>query len=248
MRALAVIRALGPIDAKLIRRDSFLGWVLFLPLLLAAVVRWGVPWLTDWLAATVGFDLVPYHMLIASYVVVLMVPILVGQIIGFLLLDERDDDTMTALLVSPLPLEGYLAYRIGLPLLGCMLMAMLALVLTDLVYVPFTLLAPIALLYALETPMLTLFMASVCQNKVQGFAFIKAVGALPLLAAVAYFVDGPWQYLAGVIPPFWPLKAFWLASEGGASFAYWAVVALGLVFHVVLLAVQLRHFRRVLHR
>ena len=36
MRALAVIRALGPIDAKLIRRDSFLGWVLFLPLLLAA--------------------------------------------------------------------------------------------------------------------------------------------------------------------------------------------------------------------
>ncbi len=86
MRALAVLRALGPIDAKIIRRDSCLGWVLFLPLLIAALVRWGVPWLTDRLEATVGFDLVPYHMLIASYVVVLMVPLLVGQIIGFLLL------------------------------------------------------------------------------------------------------------------------------------------------------------------
>ena len=247
MNALSVIRALGPIDARSIRRDSYLGWVLFLPLGIAALVRWGVPWLTEWLAVAHDFDLTPYHMLITSYAVVLMVPLLLGQILGFLLLDERDDDTLTALLVTPLPLEGYLAYRIGLPLLSGMLLSVLAVILTGLVELPFSLLVPIALLYALETPILTLLMASVCENKVQGFALIKAVGAAPLLAAAAYFLDEPWQYAAGLIPTYWPLKAFWLASEGSTA-ACWGVIAVGLAAHVALLAVLLRRFDRVLHR
>jgi fluoroquinolone transport system permease protein len=115
MRTLAVIRALAPIDAKSIRRDSYLGWVLLIPLGIAALLRWGVPGLTDWLAVSLDFDLAPYYVLITSYAAALMVPLLIGQLLGFLLLDERDDDTLTALLVTPLPLEDYLAYRIGLP-------------------------------------------------------------------------------------------------------------------------------------
>jgi fluoroquinolone transport system permease protein len=247
MRALAVIRALAPIDAKSIRRDSYLGWVLLIPLGIAALVRWGVPRLSDWLAVSLDFDLAPYYVLITSYAVALMVPLLIGQLLGFLLLDERDDDTLTALLVTPLPLEDYLAYRIGLPLLGCTLLVMLAVLATDLVQLPLTLLGPIALLYALEAPMLTLLMASVCENKVQGFALVKAVGAVPLLSAAAYFLEEPWQYAAGVIPTFWPVKAFWLASEGSSA-AFWAVFAAGLAVHVVILALLLRHFGRVLHR
>ena len=247
MRTLAVIRALAPIDAKSIRRDSYLGWALLLPLGIAALVRWGVPWLTDWLAVSLDFDLVPYYVLITSYAAALMVPLLIGQLLGFLLLDERDDDTLTALLVTPLPLEDYLAYRIGLPLIGCTLLVMLAVLATDLVRLPFTLLGPVALLYALEAPMLTLLMASVCENKVQGFALVKAVGAAPLLAAASHFLEEPWQYAAGVIPTFWPLKAFWLASEGSSA-EFWGVFAVGLAVHVALLALLLRHFSRVLHR
>ncbi len=247
MRALAVVRALAPIDAKNIRRDSYLGWALFLPLGIAALVRWGVPWPSDWLALTLDFELAPYYVLITSYAVALMVPLLIGQLLGFLLLDERDDGTLTVLLVTPLPLEGYLAYRVGLPLLTCSLLVALAVHATDLAGLPFTLLGPIALLYALEAPMLTLLMASVCENKVQGFALVKAVGAAPLLAAAAYFLEEPWQYAAGVIPTFWPLKAFWLASQGSST-AYWTVIAVGLALHGALLALLLRHFSRVLHR
>ena len=38
-----VVRAIGPIDVKSVRRDSLLRWVLLLPLLLAAAVRWVLP-------------------------------------------------------------------------------------------------------------------------------------------------------------------------------------------------------------
>ena len=41
-----------------------------------------------------------------------------------------------------------------------------------------------------------------------------------------------------------------LASLGAdvRAMVRWAVISLGIVFHVALLTVQLRHFRRVLHR
>ena len=39
------------------------------------------------------------------------------MVLGFLLLDQRDDQTLTALQVTPLSLNGYLAYRISLPML-----------------------------------------------------------------------------------------------------------------------------------
>jgi fluoroquinolone transport system permease protein len=45
-----------------------------------------------------------------SFLVVVM-PALVGMVIGFLLLDQRDDQTLAALQVTPLTLNGYLIYR-----------------------------------------------------------------------------------------------------------------------------------------
>ena len=44
-------------------------------------------------------------------------PGIVGMVIGFLLLDERDAQTLKALRVTPLSIRRYLAYRITLPLL-----------------------------------------------------------------------------------------------------------------------------------
>jgi len=45
-----------------------------------------------------------------------MCPITFGVLIGFLLLDEKDDDTLTALQVTPLSTNGYVAYRVAVPI------------------------------------------------------------------------------------------------------------------------------------
>lgn len=246
MNPVAILKTLGPIDAKTIRRDSFLRWFLFIPLLLGAGLYWGLPALSQWLLGEHDFDLAPYHTLIVSYLVVLMVPLILGQVLGFVLLDERDDGTLRALLVTPMSIEGYLAYRIGLPLLGSSVIAVAVLVLANLAPLPWYQLGPIALLYAIETPIMTLLMAGLCENKVQGFAFSKTVGNLLLIPVAAYFVDPPWQYLAGVFPTFWPLKAFWLASEGAPG--YWTTIAVGLAVHVAVLAWLVKRFNRNIRR
>lgn len=246
MTAVAILKTLAPIDAKAIRRDSLLRWMLLIPLLLIAALQWGLPALSEWLATSHGFDLAPYHTLIVSYLIVVMGPVLIGQVLGFMLLDERDDDTLRALLITPLPIEGYLAYRIGLPMLASAVVTMGALAFLDSVPLPWHQLAPIAVLYAIEAPIIALIMVGMCSNKVQGFAFSKASGQVLMLPAAAWFLDPPWQYAAGVFPTYYPLKAFWLASAGAPG--YWLAIAIGLIVHIAVLAWLIRRFNRNIHR
>ena len=67
MRPLTVIRALGPIDARSVARDSLLAWFVFVPLVIGLMLRWLLPRLTAWSAAEFDFALEPYHPLIVSY-------------------------------------------------------------------------------------------------------------------------------------------------------------------------------------
>ena len=47
--ALRALRGLGPIDLKSVRRDSLLGWMLLIPLLIGLLYRYGVPPTGAWL-------------------------------------------------------------------------------------------------------------------------------------------------------------------------------------------------------
>ncbi len=244
MNAMTTLRALGPIDLKSIGRDSFLLWMLALPIGVAALLRWGIPALSSWLEAQAGFVLEPYYPLILGWYF-LMVPILIGTVLGFLLLDERDNHTLTALLVTPLSLESYLTYRIGIPLVLCTAVEFAMLPFLNLGPIPWLAIGPIAVLAALEAPIFALLVASIAQNKVQGFAVMKALGSVQFAPIVGWFIAPPWQYLAGIVPVYWPSKAVWEASAGRPSLAF---VGIGLVLHVALLMGLMRRYQTIARR
>lgn len=243
MRAAAVFRALGPIDARSVFRDSLLAWMVAMPLAVGLLLRLATPAVGAWLARDFAFDLSAYTTLLMSYFVVGQAPAIVGFVIGFLLIEERDDGTLTALLVTPLSETAYLRWRIGVPLLACTAVTVAAFEIAGLVPLAWPWLLAVCALAALEAPMLALFLAVFAADKVQGFALLKGVGGLLLAPAAAWFLPLPWQWAAGVVPSYWPMKAFWLVVEGSPGAG--AVLAAGLVFHLALLALLLRRFRRV---
>ena len=91
MNVVNIFRSLGPIDLKSIRRDNTLQWMIFIPILSALILRWGVPPLTVRLTESYGFDLERYYPVLLAYFFVITCPIIFGVLIGFLLLDEKDD-------------------------------------------------------------------------------------------------------------------------------------------------------------
>jgi fluoroquinolone transport system permease protein len=246
VRAGQVLRALGPVDARSIGRDSLLAWMAVVPLLLGLLVRWLLPQVDAFLFERFGLDFVGYHHLVASYFFILLVPMTVGLVVGFLLLDERDDQTLSALLVTPLTTRAYLLYRLGLPVLLGTGMTAAAIAIAGLVTVGWLPLALVLLLAAVETPVMSLFLAAFAENKVQGFALVKGLGAVLLAPVVAWFVDMPWQLLAGVVPSYWPIRAYWSAASPGPDF--WIYLAVGFAYHGLLLVWLLRRFEAFLRR
>ncbi len=244
MRAIDVLKALGPIDARSVRRDALLRWIVMYPLALALLVRWGAPALALWLAVQFQFDLTIYWALFMSFVL-LMVPIFTGIVIGFLLLDQRDDDTLTALQVTPLTLNGYLVYRITVPILLTVAMIMVLIPLAGLVEMGLIPLFFAALEVAPLAPIFALFFATFAKNKVQGFALMKGAGILMYPPMIAYFISSGWQWAFGLFPTYWPVKLFWMleAGERGA----WLCFLIGLAYQFCLLTALLRRFNRVMH-
>ena len=241
MRTLMLWGIFGRNDLRLVRRDSMLAFLVAYPLVWSLVSRWAVPALAQWLRPT--FELPPYYPLIASYLLVLAPPLAYGSVIGFLLLDERDDGTMTALRVAPVPFDGYLAYRFLIPIVLGVAIVWVVVPLAGIVSISFPALTAVALVAAMEGSIMALFLGAMAGDKVEGFALAKAAGVVPAAAGVAYFVETPWQLLFGIVPTYWPAKAFWIATEGGQGFMTFLIV--GLLFHLALLWALLRRFDRL---
>jgi fluoroquinolone transport system permease protein len=248
MNAFQILRRIGPFDLKNVRRDSLLVWMVIMPLFLAGVLRWAAPQIVDLVQTQMGMDWSPYvGPIVGGYFFVLFTPVLFGIVIGFLLLDERDDRTLLALRVTPMPMASYLAYRLTLPLTLSFLMTLVVFPLFGLVEVNLANIVLPALVAALEAPIFALYLASFGKNKVEGFALMKASGPLLILPMVAYFVSTPWEYLFAVLPTYWPIKLYWSFIEPGmhGSPIIWAVGAV--IWHVALIALLLRRFNTVMN-
>jgi len=245
MNALTILRSLGPIDSRVIRRDSMLRWMLFMPLLMGLIYRFGIPWLSQAILSQFNIDLTPYLALIYS-ILVLLTPVLFGTMIGFLFLDERDDGTLTALQVTPITLNGYLGYRLGLPVALSILLLPPTFWLAGLTSFSLPEMLLLSIVAAPLAPLYTLFMGVFATNKVQGFAIVKASGVFIILPLVAYFVYMPWQLIFGLLPTYWPLKVYWLLDAGQSG--AWIFILVGLAYQLLLISVLLRRFNRVMRR
>jgi fluoroquinolone transport system permease protein len=221
MRLLALARSAAGVDWKNVRRDDLLAGVGIAPFALALAFRLGLPPLGALLDRELGFDLAPYHPLLASFYL-LLAPSMAGMVTGFLLLDERDGGVLTALRVTPIPLAGYLAVRLAAPLLVGGLVTVAGYPLAGIAPLPLADLAPLALVAALNAPATALFLAAFADNKVTGFALVKILNTIAFVPIAAWFVGPPWQLLAGLVPTFWPLKMTWVAAAGGPYGLYLA--------------------------
>ncbi len=99
---------------------------------------------------------------------------LAGTALGLMALDEKDNRTLIALQVTPLPLRHYMTYRVGLPMAFSFLTSLLNVVLLH-SFLPYPDWGGMALVAILEFLPLT-----------------KALGLFIILPVIAYFVPEPW--------------------------------------------------------
>src|SRR5690554_1900030 len=246
-------------DYKNITRDPMLIMMSFALLLIILLVRTVLPDLTAFLREDLGFNLFPYYSFIAGFLT-LITPMLFGTVMGFVLLDERDEGILTYISVTPLRKRGFLLYRLFLPVIFSVLCSLLFLGTTLLIPFSFCWLLPITVVASLEAPMLTLFLAAFADNKVEGLALAKGMGILYIAPFIGRFVESNWQLLAGISPPYWITKAveaFWAGATSGINtnsgtmtascqdpVSFWFYITGGLIVHLVVICLLVKRFEQ----
>ncbi len=162
---------------------------------------------------------------------------LIGWVVGFLLLEDRDEGTLLALAVTPVGQGGVLSFR--LIAAGCLSAVLAAATL------PFVLpgLDPVRALGALvlvglSGVLATVALPALARNKVEGLALTK-VSNLAILVPLAALLPAPFRYLFGWLPSYWLGEL--LLVEAGPLVASLAV-AVGAVLHLAAIALLIRRF------
>ena len=168
---------------------------------------------------------------------IVMIPFIFSFISAFLILDERDEHILTVLRVMPISRNSYLIYRMFFMSFFAFIVLLIFPLLSGLA--DFTLSSylayiPVAILFALFTPLSALLVASFATNKVQAFAIFKIGGTVFMLPIFAFFLSlGDLKYLFSPIPNFWSLLSLDSVLQNGTIDIVPLVI--GYTFHIVLI-------------
>lgn len=208
-------------EFKNILKDKMNAFMLIYPLFMLAMAVWLFPFIfrTPELqnaSLEVTMLLIVVALLGFGYVIG-------GALLGFSLLDSKDEDTLQTIAVTPVGKRGYVNFKliyvyaisvIGTVILlsGIKLFAIddYALTINETTIRLFDNITHLEILwFALSSgilaPALGLLISGMAKNKIEGFAYMKSTGIImliPMLVLLEAF-KGAKQYILGIFPNFW---------------------------------------------
>lgn len=173
------------------------------------------------------------YKLLTSVAVSLMVSLNMGIVLGFQLLEEKEQGVFKAISVTPLNHARYLSYRFALFMIVSAALAFISHEILNLYQIPTLALFLILALASIQVPIQALIISSVANNTVEGFAMMKATGFMLLVPLLAnqFFVDYPISWLAGIFPYFWVIKAYQYLSDGKNGL-FFIVLTIGTIYQI----------------
>ncbi len=214
--------AFGRNDLRGTYRDPLLVMIVLAPVIWTVGAAVLVPRVTVSLAERYDFDLVPYYPVVVTGLLLLTSVAVVGGLAAFLVLDELDAGTLTALRVTPVSMLSFFAYRATTVVAITTVYVAATIPLSGLL--PTTSvwpLIPIGMVGGLSSVLTMLLIVAVANNKVQGIAMLRLLGLLIAgIPCLAWFVAPPADLAFGVLPPYWVAKAFWVSTAHGTWWPY----------------------------
>lgn len=212
-------------DFKFISRDPMLLMAFFAPFFLILLLRLLVPLVSEYIYTATSFQLMDYYPVVAISMVCI-IPMLIGMVYAFILLDENDANILQVISVTPAGKRDFLYMRLLVPAILTFIMVLITIALTDPVYNEGWLRALyISLLLSTQSSFSFLFIGCLAGNKVQGLALSKLYGVFLVAVPLGLILHHPWNYLAFFSPLYW-ISWAWIIPSVAESLLYGAIAFL----------------------
>ena len=187
-------------DFRVVWRDGFIAFMLVYPALIAVACRLLVPLLP-----------IEHVELYAAPIVAMAAATVLGMLLGYALIEEREQQTWLLLRVLPLSqlaLWGYVG-AVSATLTVCM--TLVAVLCYGLVPAQPLQLAIMVGVSSGSAPLLMLIMGAATENKVEGLAIGKVVSSAGILPLLIFVLPPAWQVLLWWLPTYWIYLGFIVA-------------------------------------
>jgi fluoroquinolone transport system permease protein len=231
-------------DLRRVLRDRFLLLIVtYLPFMAYAVFRAGLPKLSVYLKSR--FDLTQYYPPIYMTLIVIL-PYMFGYVLGLQLLEDKDENSLSAVAVTPFSIERYFFFRAATyGTIGALIMVVTHQIIGVITTVSLWQLLLVALVLIPNAALSALLLSILAKNQVEGFAVMKGSGMLFVGPALSFFVPQHWDLLFGIVPFYWPIKAYYVAYAQGPAWLFFVCLVVGLVYQIGVIALMYKRFKRV---
>jgi len=226
-------------DLNQLVREPIMAMLLFLPLFIPILFKLMLVFLVPFIQGFVTFDISPFTPYIVSFTLILS-PSLLGVVMGFMLIDDRDNNIVSLMQITPMGQSGYLMQRL-----------LLVFTLT-LLYVPYSYgilgfyvirVVPFiytTLLLSIYGGIIGLLLFRLATDKVNGLTYAKMLNVIMLFAFANLFHVKWVTILAGFFPTYWISQ---IILEQGNIIPY----LLGLLVHIIWLTMCIFGFKKPNH-
>lgn len=183
-------------------RDPMLFFMLGYPLIIGLVGRYGLRYIEH----ASGISLLPYTDIVLV-VLTLMTPHIFGALLGFSILDDRDDHIFESVQVTPLSVAGFLAFRVSIVMVLSLISTSFVIRFVEIGNLGWWEIVTVSFLSSLAAPATGLLINALATNKVEGFVAMKGViGILIVFPVVSSFFTDAKEFFFALSPSFWPAK------------------------------------------
>jgi len=189
-------------DIKQLWRDTIMAMLFLAPILIMVLFRLIISLLLPYVSTMVDSNIMQYEQYILSLVLFIS-PAMLGMVMGFMLIQDKDNKIVELMSITPLGRNVYLLMRMIFVFFFSFIYTLYGYFVIGLYLIPFITVLYIAILLSMYGAILGLLLFRVATDKVKGLTYAKGLNIL-MIFAFAHLADTQWiTIFSAFFPSFW---------------------------------------------
>ncbi|MEN8906426.1 MAG: hypothetical protein ABF289_10760 [Clostridiales bacterium] len=221
-------------DLKQLYREPMMALFFMLPIIMAPLFKVILLFVYPFSQRFFIFELAPYNDFILS-LVLLLVPGMLGVVMGFMLLDDKDGKIIELLSITPLGRSGYIIIRLTFIAIATMIYTIYSYYVMELSLVTLPAILFIGMLLCIYATIIGLIFINLATDKVKGLTYAKGLNIM-LIFVFADLLKTPWiTFFAQCFPTYWVYK---IIETHAASYSLFFGLLVHLLWFMIMLTIS----------
>lgn len=209
-------------DFKQLKREPMMLILFVAPILITIIMRILYVFLVPFIESYTTFKIALYDSYILS-MVLFFTPMMLGVVMGFMMLDDKDAKIVELMSITPLGKSGYLKNRLSFILIPSIIYTFINYYIMGIYIINFATLAYVAIILSLFAIVVGLIFTSLASDKIKGLTYAKGLNLL-IIFAFSDLLKGDFiKYLSLLFPTYWISKIIAIPTNQ-SSYIYTLVI------------------------